>query len=138
MTGGSLTDLNYWTLRSSASHAARCVAHHGVGSHAVPVALGGECSMPVVQPRPPRSSQRGKLAASQARRVRASSALGAARRNQSNHPEQNDRPDEGGEEANDEASADHPEGHREEPAAEERAADADDQVSDHAVPMTAH
>src|SRR4029077_16710029 len=31
----------------SASHAARCVACHGVRSHAVPVALVGECS-PVV------------------------------------------------------------------------------------------
>jgi hypothetical protein len=33
---------------SSISHAARCVARHGVRSHAVPVALVGECSMPVV------------------------------------------------------------------------------------------
>jgi hypothetical protein len=32
----------------SASHAARCVACHGVRSHAVPVALVGECSMAVV------------------------------------------------------------------------------------------
>jgi len=32
----------------SPSHAARCVACHGVRSHAVPVALVGECSMPVV------------------------------------------------------------------------------------------
>ena len=32
----------------SASHAARCVARHGVRSHAVPVALVGECSIPVV------------------------------------------------------------------------------------------
>jgi hypothetical protein len=31
-----------------ASHAARCVARHGVRSHAVPVALVGECSIPVV------------------------------------------------------------------------------------------
>jgi hypothetical protein len=31
-----------------ASHAARFVACHGVRSHAVPVALVGECSMPVV------------------------------------------------------------------------------------------
>jgi len=31
-----------------ASHAARCVGCHGVRSHAVPVALVGECSMPVV------------------------------------------------------------------------------------------
>jgi hypothetical protein len=29
------------------SHAARCVACHGVRSHAVPVALVGECSIPV-------------------------------------------------------------------------------------------
>jgi len=34
------------TLRTM-SRAARCVARHGVGSHAVPVALVGECSMPV-------------------------------------------------------------------------------------------
>ncbi len=33
---------------SSASHAARCVACHGVRSHPVPVALVGECSIPVV------------------------------------------------------------------------------------------
>jgi hypothetical protein len=47
--GGSLADLNYRRLaRSSAPHAARCVARHGVRSHAVPVALVGECSMPVV------------------------------------------------------------------------------------------
>jgi hypothetical protein len=32
----------------NASHAARCVARHGVRSHAVLVALVGECSMPVV------------------------------------------------------------------------------------------
>ena len=32
----------------SGSHAARCVACHGVGSHPVPVALVGECSIPVV------------------------------------------------------------------------------------------
>ena len=32
----------------NASHAARCVARHGVGSHAVPVALVGGCSLPVV------------------------------------------------------------------------------------------
>jgi hypothetical protein len=31
-----------------ASHAARCVARHGVRSHPVPVALVGECSMSVV------------------------------------------------------------------------------------------
>jgi cytochrome c553 len=31
-----------------ASHAARCVACHGVRSHPVPVALVGECSIPVV------------------------------------------------------------------------------------------
>ena len=29
-------------------HAARCVACHGVRSHAVPVAFVGKCSMPVV------------------------------------------------------------------------------------------
>jgi hypothetical protein len=29
-------------------HAARCVACQGVGSHLVPVALMGECSMPLV------------------------------------------------------------------------------------------
>jgi hypothetical protein len=32
----------------NASHAARCVACHGMRSHAVPVALVGECSIPVV------------------------------------------------------------------------------------------
>jgi hypothetical protein len=32
----------------SAYHAARCVACDGVRSHAVPVALVGECSIPVV------------------------------------------------------------------------------------------
>jgi hypothetical protein len=35
-------------VRSNTSHAARCVARHGVHSHAVPVALVGECSMLVV------------------------------------------------------------------------------------------
>ena len=34
--------------RFTASHAARCVACHGVRSHAVHVALVGECSIPVV------------------------------------------------------------------------------------------
>ena len=44
----SLSELNYRRCaRSSASHAARCVACHGVRSHAVPVALVGECSMPL-------------------------------------------------------------------------------------------
>jgi hypothetical protein len=37
-------DPDHW----SASHAARWVACHGVGSHPVPVALVGECSIPVV------------------------------------------------------------------------------------------
>jgi len=32
----------------SASHAARCVACHGVRSYPVPAALVGECSIPVV------------------------------------------------------------------------------------------
>jgi len=32
----------------NACHAARCVACHGVLSHPVPVALVGECSIPVV------------------------------------------------------------------------------------------
>jgi len=35
-------------LVSKASHAARCVACHGVRSHPVPVALVSECSFPVV------------------------------------------------------------------------------------------
>ena len=35
----------------NASHAARCVACHGVRSHPVPVALVGECSVPVVASR---------------------------------------------------------------------------------------
>jgi len=41
-----------------ASHPARCVACHGVRSHPVPVALVGECSIPVVEnvARQPRSS----------------------------------------------------------------------------------
>ena len=44
---GSLTEPNYGRCaRSNASHAARCVACHGVRSHPVPVALVGECSMP--------------------------------------------------------------------------------------------
>jgi len=34
--------------RVSASHAALCTARHGVRSHPVPVALVGECSIPVV------------------------------------------------------------------------------------------
>jgi len=34
-------------LLFNASHAARCVACQGVCSHPVPVALVGECSMPV-------------------------------------------------------------------------------------------
>ena len=33
---------------SKASHAAGCAARHGVRFHAVPVALVGECSIPVV------------------------------------------------------------------------------------------
>jgi hypothetical protein len=43
---------------SNAFHAARCVACHGVRSHPVPVALVGECSIPVVWKvaRQPRSS----------------------------------------------------------------------------------
>jgi hypothetical protein len=49
MAGGSLADLNYWRCaRSNASHAARCMACHGVRSQPVPVALVGECSIPVV------------------------------------------------------------------------------------------
>src|SRR5262245_7990614 len=72
------------------------------------------------------------------RRVPAFPSLGAAWRNQSNHPEQNDRPDESGEEADEEASADDSENHGEEPAAQERADDPHDQVSEQTVPMTAH
>jgi hypothetical protein len=37
-----------FALFFSGSHAARCVACNGVRSHPVPVALVGECSMPVV------------------------------------------------------------------------------------------
>ena len=49
MAGGSLADLNYgWCARSNAAHAARCVACQGVSSHAEPVALVGECSIPLV------------------------------------------------------------------------------------------
>src|SRR4029450_13568886 len=36
------------SLFITACHAARCVACHGVRSPAVPVALGGECSIPLV------------------------------------------------------------------------------------------
>src|SRR5262249_6282796 len=64
--------------------------------------------------------------------------LGATRRNQSNDPEQNDRPDESGEEADEEAAADDSENQGEEPAPTEPADDPQDQVSDHAVAMTAH
>jgi hypothetical protein len=35
-------------INFNVSHAARCVACHGVRSHPVPVALVGECSIPVV------------------------------------------------------------------------------------------
>jgi len=46
---GSLAELNYWRCaRSSASHAARCVARHGVRSQSVPIALAVESSIPVV------------------------------------------------------------------------------------------
>ena len=38
-------------MRFNASHAARCVACHGVRSHPVPVALVGECSIPVARNR---------------------------------------------------------------------------------------
>jgi len=49
MAGASLAELNYWRLaRFTAFDAARCVVRHGERSHAVPVALVGECSMPVV------------------------------------------------------------------------------------------
>jgi hypothetical protein len=65
-------------------------------------------------------------------------SLGTARRNQPKHPQQNDSTDNGGEQGNDEAPADHPEGRGEEPTAQERADDPDDQVSEYAVPMTAH
>jgi hypothetical protein len=34
--------------RSAPTHAARCVARHGVRSHSVPVELVGECSTPLV------------------------------------------------------------------------------------------
>jgi len=39
---------HFSNIRFIASHAARCIACHGVRSHAVPVALVGESSMPVV------------------------------------------------------------------------------------------
>src|SRR5262245_51508025 len=42
--GTGLVAHGYCSLLSAA-HAARCVACHGVRSHAVPVALVGECSM---------------------------------------------------------------------------------------------
>jgi len=40
------SDIPYGLL--VASYRARCVARHGIRSHAVPVALVGECSIPVV------------------------------------------------------------------------------------------
>src|SRR4029453_11851239 len=85
-------------------------------------------------------SRRPKRPVSHGRQVRAFSEriLDAARRDQSNYPEQNDRPDKGGEQAGYKASADHPEGHREEPAAQERADNPHDHISEHAVPMSAH
>src|SRR5215470_19526221 len=47
--GRMAADLNYGRpVRSSASHAARWTACHGVRLNPVPVALVGECSMPVV------------------------------------------------------------------------------------------
>jgi hypothetical protein len=46
--GGCLVFHSGGSAFSNASHAARRVARHGVRSHAVPVALVGECSMPVV------------------------------------------------------------------------------------------
>jgi hypothetical protein len=47
MARASLADVNYWRLvLSSAAHAARCVACHGVGSHTVSVALVGELLHP--------------------------------------------------------------------------------------------
>ena len=39
---------SHFSALFNASHAARCVARHGVRSHPVPVALVGECSIPVV------------------------------------------------------------------------------------------
>src|SRR5262245_12409830 len=43
MAGASLADQNYGRCtRSNASHAARCVACHGMRSHPVPVALVGD------------------------------------------------------------------------------------------------
>jgi hypothetical protein len=64
--------------------------------------------------------------------------LRPTRRNQPNYPQQNDRSDEGGKQADYEASADHTEDHGEEPAAQERADNPHDQISEQAVPMTAH
>jgi len=39
-------EFHFILVRQMVSHAARCVACHGVRSHAVPVALVGECSVP--------------------------------------------------------------------------------------------
>jgi mono/diheme cytochrome c family protein len=46
--GGKQRQVGLVDSTFSASHAARCVACHGVRSHPVPVAFVGECSMPVV------------------------------------------------------------------------------------------
>ena len=46
--GGERDDHDVTSRMVRASHAARCVARHGVRSHPVPVALVGECSIPVV------------------------------------------------------------------------------------------
>src|SRR5262245_12207568 len=45
---GSLRLASVPFVAINAPHAARCVACHGVGSHPAPVALVGECSIPVV------------------------------------------------------------------------------------------
>jgi hypothetical protein len=41
-------EFHFMLVRQMVFHAARCVACHGVRSRAVPVALVGECSIPVV------------------------------------------------------------------------------------------
>jgi len=42
-------EFHFMLVRQMVFHAARCVACHGVRSHPVPVAVVGECSIPVVK-----------------------------------------------------------------------------------------
>src|SRR5512147_1165114 len=64
-------------------------------------------------------------------------ALGAAGDDQPDQPEQGHRSDEGHEKADEEASAPDTQKGGEDPASQECADDADDDVTDHAVPVAA-